>query len=329
MKRPVRSMKNQYLGINAHLHSYWQADGDWREFHTSYIVGLVQALKAQLLPMGYTAGIEKSLQIHYPEQLDSEPESDITIYDQDRLRTFRPTQTEVANEFATVLTLPEILDFEDEPAQFRAIALYEVQSNGERGEPIAWIEVLSPSNKPGGQHSQEYRFKRHKLLDSAMVFVEVDYLHESAPTFARLPSYRVRNKWQSRSADAHPYRIVVIDPRPLIPDGKAYLHEFDVDDLLPIVTIPLSGQDRIRFDFGAPYHKILQDMFFAYESVDYRQLPQNFDRYSPADQTRIALRMLSVLEAAKAGVDLETGPFPVREATLESALAQIARLNQE
>lgn len=329
MKPPVRSIKNQYLGINAHLHSYWQAEGDWREFHTSYIVGLVQALKAHLLPMGYTAGIEKSLQIRYGEQPDSDPESHITIYDRDRLRTFRPAQVAAASEYATVLTLPEILDYEEEPAEFRAIALYEIESNGERGEPIAWIEVLSPSNKPGGQHSQEYRLKRHKLLDSAMVFVEVDYLHESSPTFSRLPSYRVRGRRQSRPVDAHPYRIVVIDPRPLIPEGKVYLYEFDVDDPLPTVIIPLSDRDTLRFDFGAPYHKTLQEMFFAYEAVDYRHLPPNFDRYSPADQARIARRMLSVLEAAQAKVDLETGPFSVREVPLEWALTQIEALNHE
>lgn len=329
MKRPVRSIKNQYLGINAHLHSYWQADGDWREFHTSYIVGLVQALKAQLLPMGYTAGIEKSLQIRYREQPDSEPESDITIYDRDPGRTSRSPQAPATSEYATVLALPEVLDYEEEPAQFRSIAVYEAEPGGERGEPIAWIEVLSPSNKPTGQHGQEYRIKRRKLLDRAIVFVEVDYLHESPPTFSRLPSYRIRGKRQARSADAHPYRIIVIDPRPLISDGKLYLYEFNVDDPMPTVTIPLNDRDSIHFDFGVPYHKILQEMFFAYEFVDYRQPPKSFDRYSLADQTRIAQRMVSVLEAAEASVDLETGPFPVQTMTLESALAHITKLNHE
>lgn len=54
--RPVKSLKNQYLGINAHLNNYWQTDDDWSEFHTSYIVHISAALKAQLLPLGYTTG---------------------------------------------------------------------------------------------------------------------------------------------------------------------------------------------------------------------------------------------------------------------------------
>lgn len=61
--KPVQPIKNQYVGISAHLHSYWQADGEWHEFHTAYIVDLTRVLKRQLRPLGYTAGIESSLQI--------------------------------------------------------------------------------------------------------------------------------------------------------------------------------------------------------------------------------------------------------------------------
>lgn len=39
--------------------------------------------------------------------------------------------------------------------------------------------------------------------------------------------------------------------------------------------------------------------------------------------------MADELKAAQAGVDLETGPFPIQEVTLESALAQIEVLNRE
>ena len=37
---PMRSVRNQYLGINAHLHSYWQAVRGWNNFHNPYIVQL-------------------------------------------------------------------------------------------------------------------------------------------------------------------------------------------------------------------------------------------------------------------------------------------------
>jgi hypothetical protein len=67
---------------------------------------------------------------------------------------------------------------------------------------------------------------------------------------------------------------------------------------------------------------------YGLESVDYSQLPVNFERYHAADQVRIARRMLAVLEAQQAGKDLESGPFPVENISLEAALARIEALRQ-
>ena len=60
--QPVRSIKNQYLGVNAHLQSYWQSQGGWAEFHGNHIADLMRLLRAKLLPMGYTANYETSIQ---------------------------------------------------------------------------------------------------------------------------------------------------------------------------------------------------------------------------------------------------------------------------
>jgi len=35
--KAVRSIKNQYIGINAHLHSLWQSEGGWDEFHIEFL----------------------------------------------------------------------------------------------------------------------------------------------------------------------------------------------------------------------------------------------------------------------------------------------------
>lgn len=123
--------------------------------------------------------------------------------------------------------------------------------------------------------------------------------------------------------DAHPYYILMLDPRPLISQGAAHLYQFDVDTAIPPITIPLNGDDKIVFDFDIPYQRTIREELFGYEFVDYRQLPMNFERYNKADQTRIANRMLVVLDAAQRGIDLETGPFPVQSLPLEETLAQI------
>lgn len=83
------------------------------------------------------------------------------------------------------------------------------------------------------------------------------------------------------------------------------------------------GDDVVTVDFGKPYHKTLEDALYGLELMDYRELPENFDRYREDDQRRIALRMLSVLEAAQAGLDLESGPFPVKDLPLDEALKAI------
>lgn len=332
--KKIEVVRNQYLGINAHLHSHWQAGGEWHEFHTAYIVDLTRTLKRALRPLGYTAGIESSLQIRRMDEFDSRPESDIGIYDLNPVSAGQPPIQQrgsviTSAAYDVVLDLPELLVSEEEPAEYRAIAIYEARSNRNRGEPVAWIEILSPANKPGGRHDVEYLEKRDKLFDSALVFVEIDFLHESPPTFRTIPTYYAPKQKPIFDPNAHPYRIIVIDPRPIFTQGKAHLYHFDVEMLIPEITIPLSGEDQVVVDLQSPYNRTLEETFFTSDFVDYARFPTNFDHYSPADQQRIAARMVAVLKAAKEGKDLESGPFPLPKISLDKALASIDELNQE
>ncbi|MCB0061616.1 MAG: DUF4058 family protein [Caldilineaceae bacterium] len=332
----VRSVKNQYLGINAHLHSHWQTVGGWSDFHSAHIGDISKTLKAQLLPMGYTTEIEQSLQIRRVDDSRDWPESDITIYD---LLRNRPPNQELPHPLETgaatvVLPLPLMVEenlVSEKP--YGAIAVYEyIPRKRDRGEPVVWIELLSPANKGRGTDGAKYIEKRRTILESGIVFVEIDYLHETPSTFARLPRY---SNGEHNGHDehgqtkhgthqpAHPYRIVVLDPRPDLQNGKVYLDEFDVDAPIPTVPIPLNGTDLLRFDFGVPYRKTFEEELYGLEFVNYRELPQRLQRYSEEDQTRIAARMLAVLEAAQAHVDLETGPFPAEPVPLETALAEL------
>jgi hypothetical protein len=59
--KPIRDVtKNQYRGINAHLHSYWQAKGGWDTFHFNHIPDLMRLINGQL-PPGYVADLIQSL----------------------------------------------------------------------------------------------------------------------------------------------------------------------------------------------------------------------------------------------------------------------------
>jgi hypothetical protein len=315
--KAIRSVKNQYSGINAHLHSYWQNAGGWADFHTNHITDLMRLMRAQLLPMGYTAGVEQSLQIRRVDNRFDRPESDISIYDLD---PERPT-------YPRVLPIPEILGLSEVAEKpFNAVAVYRA---GQRTDPVAWVELLSPSNKPGGQDDDEYLSKRLKVLRRGIVFVEIDYLHESAPTFAGVAQYQAHRKNQPVEIGSHPYRILVIDPRPSLDAGQAHIIEFDVDRPIPIMTIPLNADDVLKFDFGAAYSKTFEETLYGMELVDYSQIPLRFERYSEDDQAQIASRMVSILDAARQGIDLESGPFPVETLSLEDALHRLQTLTQQ
>ena len=326
---PVRSVKNQYRGINPHLHSLWQAEGGWGDFHTPYIAALTVALKGQLLPLGYTAHVEDSLQIRRADGSTRYPRADISIYDLKPSRS--PGLAPYADGTGTagvlsgwVLPLVDVLDenpITEKP--FRAITIYERDTHD---QPVAWLEVLSPANKRPGDDRDSYLSKRADLLAQGIVFVEVDYLHETPPTLRRVPDYsRTQRLSQSKP---YPYRIMVFDPRPNVDAGQASINEFAVDELIPTVIIPLNGSDRIGADFGAVYRKQYEEMLYGLETVDYAELPVHFDRYSEADQQRIVTRMLAVLEAAAHGTDLEKLDdiaLPLMDVpSLVEALAQLA-----
>jgi hypothetical protein len=221
------------------------------------------------------------------------------------------------NTDALVLPIPQALGLSEKSSKtYSSVAIYQA-APGQRGKPVAWVELLSPSNKPGGQDADDYREKQLKILQSGVVLVEMDFLNESGPTLDNVPDYR-----QNETA-AHPYSISVIDLRPVFIEGLAYIRGFDVDEPIATLTIPLNGSDKFSFDFGVPYTKTFEEAFYG-DNVDYRMLPAHFERYRPSDQTRITTRMLAILEAAQSGASLEDTPLPVQAIPLNEALARIA-----
>jgi Protein of unknown function (DUF4058) len=198
--KPVRSIKNQYRGINAHLHSFWQAENDWNNFHNHHIGDLAGLMRLKLLPMGYTATMEEALQMRRVDDgAERRPKADILVSDLDSRRESKSTYT-APHE---VMTLEEIMEDEfDEETPYRAIAIYALEA-GKHGDPVAWIELLSPSNKGNSEDAKTYPAKRTVLLEQRLVFVEIDYLHETPPTFKGLADYTVGEP------NAFPYRICI------------------------------------------------------------------------------------------------------------------------
>ncbi len=316
---PIHTTKNQYRGINAHLHSFWQAAQKWNRFHHPHVDDLFRLMKALLLPIGYTVNIEESMQIRREEALPAlRPKPDITVRDASARHPAGAATR--GGEAAPLIEGGIALESLLEPAleadsTYAALAVSTLAEDPRLSETVAWVELLSPSNKGDTRDAYAYLAKRHIALEHGIVFVELDYLHETPPTFERLPDYT------RGDPDAHPYRISVIDPRPDYQDGTAWLHTWDVDMPLPVVKIPLNGHDVLTFDFDAAYQRTFEGALYGFDrELNYAELPQHFARYSEADRSRIANRMLTVLRAAENGADLEAAPLPVTTLPLDEAL---------
>ncbi len=288
--------ENPYQGVNAHLNSELQTPGSrqagrssWPSFHADHTTYITQFLNAKLPPM-YIARTEESLQIRVQDDLFgpprvSAPEPDITIYQRTSTQTGGMSDAAAATPVA--LAIDETLDLTED--FLRAVVIREVSQNERWGQVVTLIELLSPTNKPGHVGYELYRRKRNEFLYSNLPLIELDYLHESPPPLLNYPVYPYE-------ANSHPYHIFVNDPRPTLETGQVLAYRFDVDQPFPQVTIPLSGDDTLQFDFGAIYQHTFSVGRWG-ESLNYSAPPPRFETYHPADRVRIEAVMARVQAA--------------------------------
>lgn len=306
MSEPIRAIRNLYQGINPHLQSALQTPGsategswDWPSFHNDHITNIGEFLNDQL-PRRYIARTEKSLQIRVEDfgiesRKTLRPQPDVTVYHKPGSGV--PAGTAVREPIGSSWTavVQNTLDISEDivPAVFIRDAL----TDQRLGKPVARIELLSPSNKPGHGGYDSYRNGRNDALLRGTPLVELDYVHEWSPTLLTYPRY-------PKDPDSHAYSIIVSDPRPTLQEGLVQGYGFDVDRLFPIITIPLADKESLDFDFGAVYRYTYRRGRWG-DQVDYTQLPARFETYSPADQAHIQRRMALIAEAHDRGDDLE------------------------
>lgn len=288
---PLRLRENVYRGVNAHLHSYFQAEGGWASLHNLLISTLVLDL-ATRLPAGYIADAEQSLQIRETHPDSGErlrrPQPDLTIYrSTERLGGASPSHPQFAVEGeVSVLTQPLTALLDDEDLYYPA-AVIRTQSDQGLGDPVARIEVLSASNK-AGDGALQYREKRAIAIRSGIVLVEFDLLHETPPVVPNLPQY-------PHDAESHPYTITVTNPIPTWREGDSVTFAFPVDVSIPDFPIPLSENVSVALALDPLYQALIPQMPAYQVRIDYAQPPLHFDRYRADDQARI----LRVMERAQ------------------------------
>jgi hypothetical protein len=311
MPAPISSLKNQYPGINAHLNSALQARNRWETFHSHHISDLESVLNSALVGMGYTAELEDGLQIRRHSEPPRAPEADVLIWqDQPRSSTISPAPLSLVADARPitamdVVTVPEKYNAN---SYHKAVVVYPSDPDQQR-RPIAWIELLSSSNKPGGSHCRVYRDKRDQLLEAeTVVFIEIDYLHAQAPTLRTLPDYT------RAEAGSSPYHIALIETRRGIRAGEGFLLEFGVEDAIPPFTIPLVEDDSVLLDLGAAYKQTFERALYGQRdevAPDYAADPPAIHCYTPSDQEKIKAWIGGIQQAVADGIELDTINTPL------------------
>lgn len=267
----IQLTQNPYQGINAHFQSFLQSpQGGWTTFNSEHIVDL-KRLVSRSLPAGYYALSEKSLQIETWEgNFPTRP--DVSIFqNHPRGLSFSAQQT-----LTPTTEMPLMQPNEQE---LSAVTIY--HEAGERF--VTRLELLSPKNKT--VHIENYRYMRFRTYSSGVNIVDVDYLHETPTIFPELtPSY------PHKSQGAYPYSIAITS----LYLGKVSQYGFHLEDKMPILAIPLLGEDSFLLDFGAAYQTTFENDRRAHLLLDYEQLPLNFESYMPVDQQKIRAVMARI-----------------------------------
>lgn len=297
----IRTRKNPYFGVNAHANSWMQNKSNgWRSFHHDHITDITRALNA-VLPEGYIALSEESLQIKEISTTRTRllsPAPDVTVFERTSLLVVSGSFTN-----PTEIETPTVDAMEIAEEKLAASVIYEVLDH-EIGRPVTRIELLSPTNKRPSEGYEQYREKRNVALQSGIPLVEIDYLHQQ-------PSVDKRLRLYPDEPQSHPYSIVISDPRPNIYKGPSHAIGFDVDQAIPPISIPLNaGQFIFNFDLNAVYNRTFENSPVFYLQIDYEMLPDKSETYSAADQARIQARMHLLKVLHQLGQDLDTGgPF--------------------
>lgn len=323
----ITSLTNQYLGINAHLHSHFlhtEPEG-WEEFHSSHITDLTRALNQHLPSLGYIARQERSLQIRHFDEKPSSPISDVLI---SRVPQPALSPASAVPHTQTAFNVPAATLLEPDPVDVKspfAVKIYELHddvplSGAWRETPVVWIELLSPSNKSGAGY-RGYVAKREALLANWLVFVEIDYLHGVSTTLTSIPDYHPAGRDQQPREDAYPYHLWMIDPR-IPPDDprSGAIAPFTVDQPIPALMIPLNPDTSFTFDFNAVYHQTFKAQPAFGMAVNYAAPPiaMNED-YNQRDQEAIRARMDTLQRLVESGINLADGPYPIDSDRIKSS----------
>jgi hypothetical protein len=250
-------MLSPFPGMNPYLEDPFI----WHEVHNRLIVALANQLGSQLRPHYYAA-------IETRTYLDDDAEG-VLVGIPDAV-LFAKQQAPAAETAVATLALPQP-QLVQIPSAVEVTSRYLEVRQVKTHEVISVIEILSPKNKRGDGR-ESYLKKRQMIFSSQTHLIEIDLLRAYSP----MPLLGV--------VALQEYRILVSDAqqRP-----NAALYGFGVRDRIPVVPLPLKGEDgAIALDLQPILHQVYDEGNFDLR-LDYRQDPPK-PNFSKDDQQWIA-----------------------------------------
>ncbi|PJF30151.1 MAG: hypothetical protein CUN52_04710 [Phototrophicales bacterium] len=262
--------QNPFAGINPLLHEILLTQDRWQEFHQVFLTQCLMILRQKLADTHYTVSLEQTVKIQsmYENMARYRPDWLIKIKKSDL-----PIPASSPNRATATLAIVDIMDLDDPEPEPLSLVI----RKSEDDLPVAWIELLSPSNKLPFDGYYQYRLKRQVIVEAGIVFIELDFIHNQSPTFRYLD-------YSKGEIDAYPFHIAVLIPNPGIETGVAHVEHFHLMQKIPTLRIPLLGDDTVALNLNDVYQDIYARGAYAKEIA--RKMPLLIT-YHPADREKI------------------------------------------
>jgi hypothetical protein len=230
------------------MNPYLERPDVWHDFHYRFIVAAADAITAQVRP-NYIVKIDSHIYLH---ELPDQPRQLVGRGDANILHVAGSKETSpapVATMEAPVTGRIELAVDEERLSYLEIV-------DREQRDVVAFLELLSPTNKFAGSDREQYLGKRRRLLRSAAHLVEIDLLRAGP----RMPV---------EDPPRCDYLILVsrAEHRPDVQLWPLMLRQS-----LPTIPIPLRNQQEAGLDIQATLHRVYDSA--GYADYIYEKMPE-------------------------------------------------------
>lgn len=213
-------------------------------FHNRFINSLAAKLE-KVLPEGYFADFGERIWVEATERTI---EPDVNIHQHNG--GGRPLKRNASGPVAIASSIPAVVvKVHNDPRKETFLEIYQIQDP--HAKLVCSIEMLSTANKTGGSKGQAlYLLKQEEVLNSRTHLVEIDLLRGGKHTTA-VPQ-------EDAVAKAGSFDYHVCCHRFDIPD-EFLVYPIRLQDRLPLVRIPLLGDQHVSLDFQEVFEQSYAD----------------------------------------------------------------------